>query len=153
MGHHLTPEGLFQSDRYPELPAGKIILSFKDPAARTALLVFAGQTLDKELGEDIVAALDNDGAKPPTWTCDECGVPRTKAEGGRIFTVCDRCWSTPMAKPRRPAVCETCEGHGDVSSDAQHSVFTDRSDCPGCKMIPCPDCSEGIRWEEVGDAK
>lgn len=26
------------------------------------------------------------------YPCGECGVMRSKAEGGNIFTVCDRCW-------------------------------------------------------------
>ncbi len=36
-------------------------------------------------------------ATPPapaesTYACEKCGRPRTKAEGGTIFTVCDDCW-------------------------------------------------------------
>ena len=27
-----------------------------------------------------------------TYPCTECGVQRTKAEGGTTFTVCDVCW-------------------------------------------------------------
>lgn len=26
------------------------------------------------------------------YPCDDCGVLRTKAEGGTVFTVCDGCW-------------------------------------------------------------
>lgn len=26
------------------------------------------------------------------YPCRECGKLRTKAEGGTVFTVCDRCW-------------------------------------------------------------
>ncbi len=28
----------------------------------------------------------------PTYPCSDCGVYRTVAQGGRIFTVCDECW-------------------------------------------------------------
>lgn len=28
----------------------------------------------------------------PTYPCEKCGKPRTKAEGGTVFTVCDECW-------------------------------------------------------------
>lgn len=28
----------------------------------------------------------------PTYPCAECRKPRTKAEGGTTFTVCDECW-------------------------------------------------------------
>jgi hypothetical protein len=31
-----------------------------------------------------------------TYPCEKCGKPRTKAEGGTVFTVCDACW---MKKP------------------------------------------------------
>ena len=27
-----------------------------------------------------------------TYPCAVCGLPRTKAEGGTTFTVCDVCW-------------------------------------------------------------
>lgn len=53
MGHHIDSEGRFRSDKYPDLPPDKIILSFKDPKARIALIVYAAATEDYELGEDI----------------------------------------------------------------------------------------------------
>lgn len=28
----------------------------------------------------------------PLYPCLDCGVLRTKAEGGTVFTVCDDCW-------------------------------------------------------------
>jgi len=28
-----------------------------------------------------------------TSPCEKCGKPRTKAEGGTTFTVCDECWA------------------------------------------------------------
>lgn len=28
----------------------------------------------------------------PNYPCEKCGRPRTKAEGGTTFTVCDACW-------------------------------------------------------------
>lgn len=57
MGHHINKEGNFQSDKYPELPENKIILSFKDKEAQVALKLYAETTQDKELGEDILLAL------------------------------------------------------------------------------------------------
>lgn len=53
MGHHIDPKGRFQSDRHPELAPDKIVLSFKDEAARSALYLFARLTEDTELGKDI----------------------------------------------------------------------------------------------------
>ena len=38
---HINEEGCFQSNKYPELPPDKIILSFKDPFARAALYALA----------------------------------------------------------------------------------------------------------------
>ena len=31
-------------------------------------------------------------AREEVYPCTECGVQRTKAEGGTTFTVCDVCW-------------------------------------------------------------
>lgn len=53
MGHHINKQGEFQSDKYPDLPPDKIVLSFKDPEARKALDVFAVETSDFELSKDI----------------------------------------------------------------------------------------------------
>ena len=35
-------------------------------------------------------------APEPTYPCADCGVPRTKAQGGRTFTVCDECWDKQL---------------------------------------------------------
>ena len=59
MGHHINEQGKFQSDKYPDLPPNKIILSFKDPEARKALEYFGHLTKDQELGEDILEVLTN----------------------------------------------------------------------------------------------
>lgn len=58
MGHHIDDEGRFQSDKYPELSPDKIVLSFKDPAAKVALRVYAAHTEDGELAEDITTRLN-----------------------------------------------------------------------------------------------
>ena len=67
MGHHLTDDGQFKSDRHPDLPAGKIILSFKDVNAQLGLWVTAieYQDADAELSGDIMQALRVAGFKPP----------------------------------------------------------------------------------------
>ena len=59
MGHHINEKGEFQSDKYPELPPNKIILSFKDKEAREVLRAYAKVTPDKELANDILKALNN----------------------------------------------------------------------------------------------
>jgi len=53
MGNHINKKGWFQSDKYPQLPPDKLVLSFDDIAARSALLLFANETTDKNLARDI----------------------------------------------------------------------------------------------------
>lgn len=57
-GHHINEKGQFQSDKYPDLPPNRIVLSFEDPMARIALKEFAHLTLDEELGKDVLEVLD-----------------------------------------------------------------------------------------------
>lgn len=57
MGHHIDSEGRFQSDKYPELAPNKIVLSFKDQAAREALFTYCCHTDDGELAADILTVL------------------------------------------------------------------------------------------------
>ncbi len=54
MGHHIDSEGRFQSDKYPDLAPDKIILSFKDPAARLALEEYAKVCIASEFRDDII---------------------------------------------------------------------------------------------------
>ena len=56
MGHHIL-NGRFQSDLFPDLAPDKIVLSFKDAAARLALKRFADMTQDRELAEDILTRI------------------------------------------------------------------------------------------------
>ena len=55
MGHHIDDQGRFQSDRHPDLAPDKIVLSFKDPRARHALMALATAYMvaDPGLAEDI----------------------------------------------------------------------------------------------------
>lgn len=52
---HIDSEGRFQSDKYPDLGPDKIVLSFKDPLARAALLALAYNYRNVDLGfaEDV----------------------------------------------------------------------------------------------------
>lgn len=43
-----------------------------------------------------------------TYPCEKCGKPRSKAEGGTTFTVCDACWVLPTQHPLSEAL--TAEG-------------------------------------------
>lgn len=57
MGHHINDVGQFQSDKHPELSPDHIVLDFNDPAAQRALAVYAANSPDEELNEDILARL------------------------------------------------------------------------------------------------
>ncbi len=62
MGHHLTKQGRFKSDKYPWCPEGYFALSFKDPVAWSAIREYALSTQDIELKDDLLIALRNAGA-------------------------------------------------------------------------------------------
>ena len=54
MGHHIDSEGRFQSDKYPDLPPDKFVLSLKDPEARAALTTYVTLCKDRELASDLI---------------------------------------------------------------------------------------------------
>lgn len=58
MGAHLI-DGLFQSDKYPSCPAGKVPLSVKDPTAQDLLWEYAQRrrVIDAEFSADLEEAL------------------------------------------------------------------------------------------------
>ncbi len=56
MGHHLTPEGGFKSDKYDWCPEGFFPLKFTDPKARGLILQYASSSKDIELMADLRAA-------------------------------------------------------------------------------------------------
>ncbi len=90
MGHHINDKGQFQSDRHPDLPPNKIILSFRDPAAREALLLYSRKTSDAELASDIYAAIENQDW--PESKCRVCGCTQDKAcPGGCSWVEHDLC--------------------------------------------------------------
>lgn len=57
---HIDAQGRFQSDKYPDLPPDKIVLSFTDPKATIALRYLADHYRweDRQLSKDINARLD-----------------------------------------------------------------------------------------------
>ena len=66
MGEHITQDGKFRSDKYrviriadgEDVSDDKLVLSFHDPEARDALLVFANDTPDTALAADIYQRVD-----------------------------------------------------------------------------------------------
>lgn len=67
MGAHINKDGLFQSDKYPSCPPGKVPLSCKDPTAQPLLWEYAQirRAVDPEFADDLEAALKLQGYQPP----------------------------------------------------------------------------------------
>jgi len=84
VSHHINKKGQFQSDKYPELPPDKIILSFNDSDARLVLYHYASLACmrgDKDLGRDIISRIKSIENKK-----FEIGDPRTlKAPEGFLL--------------------------------------------------------------------
>jgi len=61
MSHHIDAAGRFQSDKYPDLPPDRIVVSFESPRAVRALRALAEDYADHdpELAEDINLRLDS----------------------------------------------------------------------------------------------
>ncbi len=84
MGAHLiTVDGVlvFQSDKYPTCPPGKVPLSVKDPDAQDLLWVYAERHLkrDPEFSADLQIALADagcDGDRPWLWRAWSAGRER-----------------------------------------------------------------------------
>jgi len=59
MGSHINKDGLFQSDKYPTTPAGKVPLSVKDVAAQDLLWEYAQRrrVVDAEFSSDLETCL------------------------------------------------------------------------------------------------
>lgn len=52
------------------------------------------------------------------YPCDRCGVMRSKAEGGTVFTVCDACWEGDEAEARE--ICTRLTRAGRRNSHEDH---------------------------------
>lgn len=61
MGHHLTKDGKFKSDKYDWCPEGFFALKFTDPIARILILKYADKVehSDPELTNDLRIACQN----------------------------------------------------------------------------------------------
>jgi hypothetical protein len=67
MGTHINADGLFQSDKYPTCPPGKVPLSVKDATAQDLLWTYAQRrrAMDAEFSADLEDALMANGYQPP----------------------------------------------------------------------------------------
>lgn len=66
MRAHINADGLFQSDKYPTCPAGKVPLSVKDPTAQDLLWEYAQRrrSVDAEFSDDLETCLLAAGFAP-----------------------------------------------------------------------------------------
>jgi hypothetical protein len=66
VGNHINEDGLFQSDKYPTCPPGKVPLSVEDPLAQDLLWEYAHRRRreDAEFSMDLAHALTEAGFKP-----------------------------------------------------------------------------------------
>jgi hypothetical protein len=83
MGAHIV-NGTFQSDKYPQCPAGKVPLSVKDKAAQPLLWQYAQthRSIDPEFSDDLETALRAAGYSPPA--SDDNRMLTLKAYAKRI---------------------------------------------------------------------
>ena len=58
MGHHLTKDNDFKSDKYPDCPPGFFLMKFSDPIARPHIRGYAKDTPDRELADDLIVVCD-----------------------------------------------------------------------------------------------
>lgn len=75
MGDHLTPDGSFQSDKYPSCPPGKVPLSVNDHGAQDLLWEYAQRrrAIDADFSDDLETALRNAGDAPDAAPCIYAG--------------------------------------------------------------------------------
>lgn len=85
MGSHINADGLFQSDKYPTCPAGKVPLSVKDVTAQDLLWRYAKRrrSVDAEFSDDLERCLVEAGFIP---NCESCGA--LVKDGGHLCEVC-----------------------------------------------------------------
>ena len=81
MGAHINSDGLWQSDKYPTCPPGKVPLSVKDVTAQDLLWEYAQRrrAVDAEFSEDLETALRAAGYVPHVHVCVAC-APSTVGE-------------------------------------------------------------------------
>lgn len=70
MGHHLTEDGDFKSDKYEWCPKGFFALKFSDLWARSCIRRYARSTEDAELSDDLLAVCDKYDDEEAGDTCE-----------------------------------------------------------------------------------
>lgn len=167
MGHHINDEGQFQSDKYPDLPPDKIILSFRDDAAFKPLLDYAAATDDEELGDDIVSRLMDILTEDDDDEQSELGERRTVArmiDDDDIYLRLEKAWakyyanhpSDRTADRRAVALGLAIKFHATESEGASQTVHGEVITASDRVLNTADKFLEwlvglGVRVEETGD--
>lgn len=121
MGHHLTPEQEFTSDKYAWCPTGFLALKFTDPLAWAPLLLYAVSAHhnagDTELAADIALAVRR------------AMIVAREYDGG----VCRHCGctvQTPCRNPLRVSACAWVDGSEDVCTFCAAEALADAGILP-----------------------
>jgi hypothetical protein len=95
------------------------------------------------MSDDLKPDTDHKG-EPRIYPCRDCGVMRSKSEGGTTFTVCDECWDKIYKKPSpdtdTDTDCGVCGGSGQDPYDRDN--LTECRACCGtgeAEREPSPD--------------
>lgn len=105
---HINADGLFQSDKYPATPAGKVPLSTKDPTAQDLLWTYAQRrrAVDADFAQDLETCLRAEGydptARPPERDRLDEAAARFNARFGRLPGVPPAGGGVPLPRITKP---------------------------------------------------
>lgn len=97
---HINSDRRFQSDKYPNCPAGKVPLSTDDPDAQDLLWDYAQRRrkVDPDFSRDLEKCVVNDGFVPPDLNFADIAVCKTCLRYNRVVLMvdseCERCRHT-----------------------------------------------------------
>ncbi len=122
MGSHINKDGLFQSDKYPSCPAGKVPLSTKDKTAQPFLWGYAQvrRSVDAAFSDDLETALRAAGYSPPTVDDDRVLVIRARLAAGVSWKVD----GTPDQEPEVRRILRDCAKRIEEAGAAQSATDT-----------------------------
>ena len=114
-------ESTFHEYGFPTQPthdAGRLRVGTVDFLSPTQPTVNVADALDRLCKQSDTPTQPSEPDEGRIYPCDDCGIMRTKEEGGTTFTVCDECWDKayPKTPPSEPK-CSACQGTGQIEGD------------------------------------
>lgn len=136
MSSHINKDGLFQSDKYPTCPAGKVPLSVKDESAQDLLWEYAQRrrSVDAEFSADLEQCLLKEGYKPKpvakAYDFSKFFPPPQNIDREAVAEAISRYIKQTY---ETITVCKTCRGKPILCAevDCGHN-----HPCPQCKACP-----------------